>query len=281
MNKRFFFAFVAAMVVGLFAGCAVNPYEGNSKTRSDALLKQQFDAAEKRRAASPDGRIIFAGFALNSQSKAFRNDVLTAEKGVLSIDPNALVFKLNNPVLGQDADWPFATTENVEQVLLKVGAMARPQDKVVVLLTTHGNVDMLSVNFNDKEYPHINGRALNQWLAGLRGKPTLLLVSACFSGSFLQTLSGPSRVVLTAAARDRSSFGCQFQSTNTYFVDALLNQSSLKDRSIEQLMEQAKIAIDKRERDGKLSPPSLPQMFVGTAAKTWANVPLKTWLEGQ
>lgn len=281
MKKRIFFAFVAAMIVSLLAGCAVNPYEGDAKTRSDALLKLQFDSAEKRRAASPEGRIIFAGFALNSQSKAFRNDVLTAEKGVLSIDPNALVFKLNNPVPGQDADWPFATTENVEQVLLKAGALARPQDKVVVLFTTHGNVDMLSVNFSDKEYPHINGRALNQWLAGLRGKPTLVLLSACFSGSFLQTLSGPSRVVLTAAARDRSSFGCQFHSTNTYFVDALLNQDSLKDRSIEQLMEQAKLAIDKRERDGKLSPPSLPQMFVGNAAKTWANVPMKTWLEGQ
>ncbi len=281
MKKRVLLTLAVALMASFLGACAINPYEGNSKTRSDALLKQQFDSAENRRVASPEGRIIFAGFALNSQSKAFRNDVLTAEKSVLSIDPNALVFKLNNPVVGQDADWPFATTENVEQVLLKVGALARPQDKVVVLLTTHGNVDMLSVNFSNKEYPFINGRALNQWLASLRGKPTLVLLSACYSGSFLQTLSGPSRVVLTAAAKDRSSFGCQFHSTNTYFVDALLNQGSLKERSIEQLMEQAKLAIDKRERDGKLTPPSLPQMSVGVAAKTWANVPLKNWLEGQ
>jgi hypothetical protein len=281
MSKRLFLTSVVAMIAMLLVGCATNPYEGDGKTKSDALLKQQMDSSDRLRAAKPEGRIIFAGFAMHSQSKAFRNDVLTAEKSVLSIDPNAIIFKLNNPAFGQDADWPYATTENIEQVLKKMGAIARPEDKMVVLMSTHGNIDVLAINFSTKDYPHVSPSALNQWLVDLRGKSTLLLLSACYSGSFIEPLRNPSRVILTAASKDRSSFGCQFHSNNTYFVDALLNQPSLQDRSIVQLMDQAKITVEKKEKELKLAPPSSPRFFIGASAKEWANQPLKDWLKPQ
>jgi Peptidase C13 family len=281
MNKRLLLAGISALVALFFTGCAISPYKGDGKVTSDALLNQQFEAADKRRADKPEGRLILAAFAMHSQSKAFRNDVLTAEKSMLSLDPNAIIFKLNNPAFGQDADWPYATTENIAQVLKKVGAMARPDDKIVVLMSTHGNVDVLSVNFGAQYYPHVNAKVLNQWMTDLRGKPTVVILSACYSGSFLQALSGPSRVILTAAAEDRSSFGCQFQSTNTYFVDALFNQPALAVSTIEQLMARAQVAIDKKERAQKLSPPSLPQIAVGSAAKTWSLQPLKDWISSK
>jgi len=281
IGRRFFVStFLAAMVLPL-AGCATTPYEGVGKRTSDALLRKQFESAEQLRRVQAGGRLILAGFAMHSQSKAFRNDVVAAEKLALKIDPHAIVFKLDNPAWGQGSQWPYATAENIALVLKKVGALARPEDKVVVLMTTHGNVDALGINFANKDYPSLNAQWLNQALADLRDRPTLLLLSACHSGSFVGPLSGPSRVILTAAAKDRSSFGCQFQSTNTYFVDALLNQPSALDRSIAELMEQARIDIDQRERQQKLSPPSLPQMFVGHAVGAWANQPLKHWLNSQ
>jgi Peptidase C13 family len=281
MDKRLLLTSIITLATLFFTGCASSPYKGDGKISSDALLTQQFEAANKRRAEKPAGRLILAAFAMHSQSKAFRNDVLTAERSVLALDPNAIVFKLNNPALGQDADWPYATTENIAQVLKKTSAMARPEDKVVVLMSTHGRPDVLSVNFGAQYYPHVNAKVLNQWLTELRGKPTLLILSACFSGSFLQTLGGPSRVILTAAAEDRSSFGCQFQSTNTYFIDALFNQPSLPNSTLEQLMAQAQVAIDKKERAQKLSPPSLPQIAIGSAAKTWAGQLLKDWVSAK
>jgi Peptidase C13 family len=281
MGKRFFLANVLAVMALLLAGCATNPYDGDGRVKSDALLKQQLDVSERQRTTKPEGRIIFAGFAMHSQSKAFRNDVLTAEKSVLSIDPNAIVFKLNNPAFGQDADWPFATTQNIEAVLKKMGSLARPEDKVVVLMSTHGNVDVLSVNFSTKNYPHVSPGVLNQWLAELRGKSTLLLLSACYSGSFIEPLRNPNRVILAAASKDRSSFGCQFHSDNTYFIDALLNQPSLPDRSVVQLMDQAKITVERKEKEQKLAPPSMPRFFIGATAKEWANQPLKEWLKPQ
>ena len=280
-SRRILLGLFLALSGFALVGCATTPYEGAGKADSDAVLQQQFELAEQRRLTRPQGRLIFAGFAMHSQSRAFRADVLSVEKAVLAIDPDALVFKLNNPVLGQPSDWPYATVENIAVVLKKVGVMARPEDKVVVLMSTHGHVDLLSVNFNNQFYPHVDPKWLNHALRDLRGKPTLLLLSACYSGSFVEPLSGPSRVILTAAAKDRNSFGCQFESSNSYFVDAFFNQSAVLDYSVVQLMERARIEIERRERKMKLSPPSMPQISVGAAVTNWANLPLKNWLIAQ
>ena len=48
-------------------------------------------------------------------------------------------------------------------------------------------------------------------------KPTVLIISACYSGSLIPTLSGPNRMIITAARSDRSSFGCQEENEFTFF----------------------------------------------------------------
>jgi starvation-inducible outer membrane lipoprotein len=93
-QTRKFARLLVALWVLLLAACATSPYQGEGKTRSDVLLQAQFEQARQRSMAKPEGRLIFAGVAM--QSKAFRNDVLLAEKAVLAIDPNAIVFKLSN-----------------------------------------------------------------------------------------------------------------------------------------------------------------------------------------
>ena len=259
-------------------GCVSTPYSGTGKDSSDVLLRAQILKAEDA-APQPAGRIVFAGFAMHSQSKAFRGDVLTAESWVRKIDPAAVVFKLDNPVLGQPADWPYATAENVAIVLKKVAELARPQDKVVILFSTHGNRDVLGINFANQDYPPLRGAWLDEQLAVLGGRPTLLLLSACHSGSFVPRLRAPSRVILAAAAADRNSFGCNFASSNTFFVDALLNQERSGDKSLVELMDAAKVDIDKREREMGLTPPSLPQSFYGLRSQAWARQPVRSWVE--
>ncbi|WP_296597135.1 C13 family peptidase, partial [Phenylobacterium sp.] len=39
-------------------------------------------------------------------------------------------------------------------------------------------------------------------------RPTIVVISACFSGVFVPTLALPNRMVVTAARPDRTSFGC-------------------------------------------------------------------------
>ena len=253
--------------------------EIDDRTKSSLLLESQIKAAERQLADGSAGRIIFAGFAMHSESKAFRSDVALAEEVIRAIDPNAIVFTLDNPAYGQSVTWPFATSQNMAVVMDRIGMMARPEDKVVLLLSTHGNEDILAINLYRRNHPSLDSKWLRFALAGLRGKPTLMLISACYSGSFITPLAAPSRIILTAAAADRNSFGCQFKSTNTYFVDALLNQPAITDQSLTELMAQAKIEVAQRERTQKLSPPSMPQIFIGSHVQDWADQPLKDWLK--
>jgi Peptidase C13 family len=268
---------VLLLVLG---GCATSPdpYKSDAKVASDALLQKQIADSVRPRLDPPQGRIIFAGFALSSRSKAFQADVESGERLARAIDPNAVIFKLNNPVAGQSADWPYASPENVERVLKKISELATPQDKVIVLFSTHGAPGLLEVNVAETPQPNIDSKFLKQVLAPLESRPVLLVLSACFSGSFIEPLGSPNRIILTAAARDRSSFGCQFQSTNTYFVDAFFNQPAAIDRSIAELMTQAKVDIDQREKAQKLAPPSLPQIAIGSASSQWAGQSLKSWV---
>ena len=39
-------------------------------------------------------------------------------------------------------------------------------------------------------------------------KPSVIVMSACYSGIFVPALEGPDRIVLTAARADRTTFGC-------------------------------------------------------------------------
>src|ERR1700761_1049173 len=53
-------------------------------------------------------------------------------------------------------------------------------------------------------------------------RPTIVVISACFSGVFVPALAGPNREILTAARPDRSSFGCSESDKYPYFDTCML-----------------------------------------------------------
>ena len=50
-----------------------------------------------------------------------------------------------------------------------------------------------------------------------QARPTVVVISACYSGIFVDGLAAPNRMIMTAARRDRSSFGCSEDATYPYF----------------------------------------------------------------
>jgi Peptidase C13 family len=200
--------------------------------------------------------------------------VMLAGKAALNMDPDAIVFKLANPVLGQDADLPYATRENIEQVINELGNLARPQDKIVLLFTTHGNKEILAINAGNQDYPSVSAADLEYWLRKLNGKPVVLALSACYSGSFIASLKNINRIILTAAAKDRNSFGCNYQSSNTFFVEETFGSNFDLNKSLIEVFDIARANIEQKERRMNLSPASNPQIEVGLALKKLASTPL-------
>jgi hypothetical protein len=100
--------------------------------------------------------------------------------------------------------------------------------------------------------------------AGVRNR--VVIVSACFAGAFIAPLMDDDTVVLTAAASDRTSFGCRPQNEWTFFGDAFFNRAVRGGASLIPAFDQAKRQIERWEREQNLSPPSNPQRFVGGQA---------------
>jgi hypothetical protein len=130
------------------------------------------------------------------------------------------------------------------------------------------------VNAGNQDYGVVSAADLQKWLRKLNGKPVVLALSACYSGSFITPLKNANRIILTAADKDRSSFGCNYQSTNTFFVEEAFGASFDLQKSLLEVFESAKNNIDKKEKRMGLSPASNPQVEVGSSLKKLATAPL-------
>ena len=93
-------------------------------------------------------------------------------------------------------------------------------------------------------------------------RPTVVVISACFSGVFVQTLARANRMVLTAARPDRSSFGCGEADKYPYFDDCFL-RSMKESRDFPGLGLAVKACVAAKEKETGAEPPSEPQLFVG------------------
>ena len=102
-------------------------------------------------------------------------------------------------------------------------------------------------------------------------KPSVIVMSACYSGQFVRTLKGDNRMVLTAARSDRTSFGCGEMDYYTFFDDCFLRALPMAGDfpSLGGLVQQC---VAEREQQMKATPPSEPQLDIGSkvdAAFKW------------
>ncbi len=97
-------------------------------------------------------------------------------------------------------------------------------------------------------------------------RPTVVIVSACFSGVFVPPLSRPNRMVLTAARPDRSSFGCGEADRYPYF-DTCMLETLPKSKNFADLGTGVQTCVAAKEKATGMAPPSEPQLFIGSQLK--------------
>ena len=147
--------------------------------------------------------------------------------------------------------YPAATPNNFNAALGRIGKLADPnEDLVVVFFTSHGGQDGAVVM---QEKGRLGGALrvlhLRTSLQQAKIKSKLLIVSACFSGYFILPFANDDTVVLTAAAADKTSFGCEPSRDWTYFGDALFNHALRGGGGIVDAFDQARGLIAKWEGD--------------------------------
>jgi hypothetical protein len=226
-------------------------------------------AVEQVRAQTP-GRIdLFAvGFAGDGAERVFRNEVeyfqrLAAQRFGARGRTLALV---NSPATLRDA--PLATLANLRDALAGVAARMDPEEDVLMLfLTSHGHRDhRLYVGLSPLPLRQVTPSDLRSALddAGIRWR--VVVVSACYSGGFVDALRDTRTLVITASRADRTSFGCGSDSNITWFGKAYLAEAMNQTTDFERGFDLAAHRIREWElRDAET--PSIPQIAAGAALR--------------
>jgi Peptidase C13 family len=106
-------------------------------------------------------------------------------------------------------------------------AAAGPQDLVFVVLIGHGTSDGRVAKFN-LPGPDLTAGEFEPLLKKLAPRRVVLVNTASASGPFIEALSAPGRVIVTATRNGRESFATVF---GGYFVDALSSDAADGDKN--------------------------------------------------
>lgn len=97
-------------------------------------------------------------------------------------------------------------------------------------------------------------------------RPTVVVISACFSGVFIPALQKPDRMILTAARPDRASFGCGESDRYPFFDDCFLS-SAPQARDFIALGAAVQGCVARKELEVGAAPASEPQVWIGPALR--------------
>jgi hypothetical protein len=169
---------------------------------------------------------------------------------------------------------PLATRGNIAKVASGMGRAMNPaRDLLFVYLTSHGSKDA-TLSSSLPRYQSIQPISATSLASALRDTPIkrrIIVVSACYSGSWIKALADDDTIIITAAASDRTSFGCSDTRQLTYFGEAFLKRALRPGLSLEMAFAEAKQTVNRWEKADK-AVPSLPQAYVGTHMQTlWKN----------
>ena len=243
----------------------VSPVSEEAIAAQQTLLGDALDELEDERPRMTD--LYFVGFAPYAGEDVFRKDMELARDlfdDRFDTDGRSIVL-INNPrtVLDQ----PLATVTNLRTTLNEIGATIDTDDDVVmVYLESHGTRDhRLIADYWPLQLNPVTPRLLRSMLDESGIKWRIIVVSACYSGGFIDPLKDSHTLIMTASAANRTSFGCGSESEATYFGDALFQHALRFDDSFVTAFGKARERIADRERADGVSPPSDPQIYVGEA----------------
>jgi hypothetical protein len=157
---------------------------------------------------------------------------------------------------------PLLSPRNLAAALAGLAARMGPEDVALLYLTSHGAPESFSFGFWEAGLTSLSADQLAAMLYASGIGNLVVVVSACYSGSFVPKLAGPDRLVVTAAAADRTSFGCADENEWTNFGRAFFVEGLGRTTDLARAAEIARERVVEWEtRDGRK--PSEPQIAMG------------------
>jgi hypothetical protein len=259
------------VIPDVWAPAEVEAAADNNDVEADAESLLFDQAARIDRALAPIGatssspRSFFLGFAGVGEQKVFAQEIGLASR-VLSerYDMNGRGLALINDERDLQGA-PLASVSGLKYALRGLAArMNVDRDVLFLSISSHGAQDPAIVVSNSQlPLNDLTDEDLAEALSDSAIKWRVIIISACYAGGFIDSLKNPQTIVITAAAADRTSFGCSNDRDLTYFGEAFYRDALPEARSLRDAFEKAKSAIALRERREHVDP-SKPQAYFGT-----------------
>lgn len=226
------------------------------------LLKQATENLLPERAGLTD--LYFLGLAGYADEDVFMNEVKLAKKlfdeRFDTKDRSLLLINNTKTVQKQ----PLANSHNLESAVREIADMInRQEDILFLMLTSHGSKDhKLSMDYYPLNMNDIDPFKIREILDKSRIKWRVIVISACYSGGFIEPLIDENTLIMTASDKTKNSFGCGHDGNFTYFGEALFGKHLKSERNFIIAFDSAKKDIKIREEKESLEP-SLPQVRIG------------------
>ena len=257
-----------------------NPTDANAAVSDEMLASREsalFEQADRidrelndvRRAPSAGAQAFFLGFAGVGDEKVFSQEIGLASRvlGERFGIGNRQVSLINDE---RDLDRaPLASVSGLNYALHGMAArMDVDRDVLFLAISSHGSEDpAIAVSNSQFPFTDLTDEDLAEALHESGIKWRVIIISACYSGGFIKALRDPDTIVITAAAADRTSFGCSSDADLTYFGEAFYRDALPGAHSLREAFDQAKTAIAARElAEGET--PSNPQAYFGAAIES-------------
>ena len=242
---------------------------GDSAADAETVLFEQSlridrSLAAIRADASPNPKSFFLGFAGVGEQKVFAQEIGLASR-VLSER-----YGMENRALSLINDQrdleraPLASVAGLKYALRGLASrMNVDNDVLFLVISSHGAKDpAIAVSNSDLPLNDMTDQDLADALSDSGIKWRVIIISACYAGGFIEALKDPRSIVITAAAADRTSFGCSNDRDLTYFGEAFFRDALPEARSLRDAFDRAKSAIALRERRERVDA-SKPQAYFG------------------
>lgn len=267
LERSLFVWFCLAGIAGLTTASAD---ETARDVKAETLLIEQplRISAAMADIARPEGdgpAMFFLGFAGFGEEQVFAEEIRFASEVVRArYGTGARSLLLVND-RRDSGSAPIATVSSLHYALSAMaGRMDLEEDVLFLALSSHGSDGTLAVSHRPLMLRDLTDEALAQALEDAGIKWRVIVISACYSGSFIDALRNPNTIVITAAAADRSSFGCSDDRDLTYFGEAFYRDALPGAGSLREAFGRAVEAIEAREAREHIEP-SHPQAYFGEA----------------
>jgi len=230
-------------------------------------LDRALRALQPQRAGTVDAYVI--SIALDSDPVFGREARVAGDVLQRRYDARGRTIVLAGSDGGAPSALPRGTPTTMAMALARIAELMDGNEDAVILYTTgHGVPVGLYYNDGDSGYGAISPNRMAAMLDGLGLRNRLLILSACYSGVFVPRLQSESSAIVTAAAHDRSSFGCLAENDWTFFGDAMINHALRKPQPLAAAFAEANGLISAWEAQFPVRP-SAPQVSIGSGAARW------------